>query len=203
MRISFQSDELTLEGDIHIPAHTAGGAVICHPHPQYGGDMDNAVVLAVAQGLQNAGYATLRFNFRGVGGSTGAYSGGRGEAEDARAAVRCLIARTGVTAVTLAGYSFGAMVTLQAGPALPEVDRLAVIAPPLAFFTLDHLATCTKPKFFLVGDADQYCSVTQFTEQLERAAEPKRCCIVHAADHFLAGRLDAVREAIRAFASDA
>jgi alpha/beta superfamily hydrolase len=201
VRIKFQSDDLALEGDLHIPARCAAGVVICHPHPQYGGDMHNAVVLAVAEGFCHAGYATLRFNFRGVGGSAGSYSGGGGEVDDARAAVRCLIADAGVKVVTIAGYSFGAMVALRAGPAWGEVHRLVAIAPPLAFFTLEHLETCAKPKLFVVGDSDQYCGLAQLTAQLERVAEPKHRCIVRGADHFFAGNLDAVRDAIAAFAN--
>src|SRR5262249_59399400 len=112
------------------------------------------------------------------------------------AAVRWLITGPGANAVTLAGYSFGAMVALQAGPELAEVDRLVAIAPPLAFFTLAHLERCTKPKLFVVGDADQYCSVAQLTAQLERVAEPKSLCIVDGADHFFADDLGAVLSAI-------
>ena len=80
-----------------------------------------------------------------------------------------------------------------------EVDRLVAIAPPLTFFTLEDLATCAKPKLFVAGDTDQYCRLTQLSAQLERVAEPKHRCIVHGADHFFAGNLDAVRGAIAAF----
>jgi alpha/beta superfamily hydrolase len=151
MRATFASGDLNLEGELTLPGSCSRGAVICHPHPQYGGDMDDPVVCAVARALQEAGHATLRFNFRGVGASTGRYGGGAGEGDDLRAAVRFLIERSGASRVTLAGYSFGAMIALQVGPDVPQVDQLIAVAPPLSFFGLDGIAACTKEKLFVVG----------------------------------------------------
>ncbi len=91
MRVTFRCDALEIEGELTLPSRGTAGAVICHPHPQYGGDMDNPIILTVTRALQQAGFSTLRFNFRGVGGSDGSYGGGVGEADDARAAVRYLI----------------------------------------------------------------------------------------------------------------
>ena len=187
MRVTFPSDALTLEGELVLEDGAARGAVICHPHPQYGGDMDNPVVLAVTSALRDTGHATMRFNFRGVGSSSGRYSNGIGEAEDARAAVVFLKERAGVETVTLAGYSFGAMVALQAGVSMPDVDRLIAVAPPLSFLSLEFLAACTKDKLFIVGDHDQYCSVAQLGQQLAGVAEPKGHRILSGADHFFLG----------------
>ena len=199
MRVTFNSGPLTLEGDLIAPANRTGGAVICHPHPQYGGDMHNPVVGAIADGAQRAGRATLRFNFRGVGASGGSYGGGVGEQEDARAAVRYLMEQAGVSRVALAGYSFGAMVALQAGAQMAEVDQLIAIAPPLSFFDLGFLATCEKPKLFIVGDRDQYCSVPQLTRELARVAQPVTHHILAGADHFFAGRETVIADAVRSF----
>jgi alpha/beta superfamily hydrolase len=199
MHIRFASGGLMLEGELAAAAHATRAAVICHPHPQYGGDMDNPVVRAVETGLRQTRCATLRFNFRGVGSSTGAYDGGRGEVDDARAAVDCLIDRSGITAVTLAGYSFGAMVALRAGADLSSVDRLIAVAPPLEFVGLDFLGRCSKPKLFLAGDHDQYCRVASLAEQLAAVAEPKAQRLLAGADHFFRGHEEAVAAAIRSF----
>jgi alpha/beta superfamily hydrolase len=199
MRVTFHSGELTIEGDVTPADGASRGAVVCHPHPQYGGDMNNNVVMAVSRALHDTGHATLRFNFRGVGASDGNYGNGVGEAEDARAAVAFLIERAGVQSVTLAGYSFGAMVALQAGVPLPMVDRILAIAPPLSFFNLDGLSACSKEKLFIVGDNDQYCSVALLTRQLVNVAEPKAHHIVRGADHFFLGYETALGESVRAF----
>jgi alpha/beta superfamily hydrolase len=199
MRVTFQSGALGLEGDLILPPQCTRGAVVCHPHPQYGGDMDNAVVCAIAGALQQAGYATLRFNFRGVGTSTGVYGGGVGEIEDARNAVRYLHERGGGARITLAGYSFGALVGLQAGMTMAHVDRLMAVAPPLAFADLAFVSRCEKEKLFIVGDRDQFCSAAKLREALATIAEPKTLRIVPGADHFFAGRERGVADAVTAF----
>jgi alpha/beta superfamily hydrolase len=200
MRVTFRSGALDLEGVLVLPPDSSRAAVVCHPHPQYGGDMDNSVVCAVAGALQDAGYATLRFNFRGVGGSTGAYGGGVGEIEDASSAVRFLREGSEYSQVTLAGYSFGALVGLQAGMSMQEVDRLIAVAPPLAFGEIGFLAKCAKEKLFIVGDRDQFCGLTRLKEVLASMAEPKTLRIIPGADHFFVGYERRVADAVRAFA---
>jgi uncharacterized protein len=199
MHVTFPSGPLTLEGELTSPDGAPRGAVICHPHPQYGGDMDNPVVLAVAGALRDAGHTTLRFNFRGVGASGGSYGGGVGEVEDLRAAVQFLVQQTGSRSVTLAGYSFGAIVALQVGPSAPQVDRLVAVAPPLSFADLEPVASWPKDKLFIVGDHDQYCSVAQLIAQLARVAEPKHHQVIAGADHFFAGYTPAVAAGVRSF----
>ncbi len=201
MKVTFHCGALALEGELSVPAECRYAAVVCHPHPQYGGDMHNAVVRAVCDGLQRAGWATLRFNFRGVGASDGMFSGGAGEIDDARAAVRYLLERTRTSRAALAGYSFGAMVALQAGAQMAEVDRLIAIAPPLAFFDLGCLAACGKEKLFVVGDRDQYCSIAALRQQLGGVARPVSERIVTGADHFFFGQEDAIAVAVRSFVS--
>lgn len=199
MHVTFPSGALTLEGELASLAGALRGAVICHPHPQYGGDMDNPVVLAVAGALGDAGHTTLRFNFRGVGASSGSYSGGVGEGEDLRAAVHFLVEQTGTRHITLAGYSFGAIIALQVSPSAPPVDRLVVVAPPLSFAGLEQIASWSKDKLFIVGDRDQYCSVAQLSAQLARVVEPKQYQVIAGADHFFAGFTPAVAEAVGSF----
>src|SRR5215468_12365028 len=136
-RVTFESGGLTLEGLIASPAgagqHRA--AVVCHPHPMYGGSMYNNVVEAVLEPLWRRRFATLRFNFRGVGDSEGEYDGGEGELDDVREAVAFVAGKAAVKSVTLAGYSFGASVSLRAGLADPAVGGLVLVALPLALIT--------------------------------------------------------------------
>jgi alpha/beta superfamily hydrolase len=174
---------------------TARGVVVCHPHPQYGGSMDNNVVDALVDHLQAAGAAALRFNFRGVGRSQGAYGNLVGECADARAAVALLRRRTGLRTVTLAGYSFGAMVALRVGHEDPGVDRLVAVAPPLAFFELDFLSACRKPILLVAGTRDSYCPAEAFRRAAESLPEAARAETVAGADHFFGGFEDAVGEA--------
>jgi alpha/beta superfamily hydrolase len=199
MQIDFRSGELRLEGEFETPAGARGAAVICHPHPLYGGNMHNNVVLAIDEALRQAGFATLRFNFRGVGRSGGGYENGVGEQEDARAAVEEVLRRTGLYVCTLAGYSFGAMMAANAGAEDAGVERLVVVAPPLSFGGLGALVSSTKRKLFVVGDRDSYCAVTDLTAALKRVAEPKRVEIIAGADHFFGGYEDEITAAVRVF----
>ncbi|RLJ02607.1 MAG: alpha/beta hydrolase, partial [Candidatus Aenigmatarchaeota archaeon] len=107
-KVFFQAGDVKIEGMLYN-APGEKGAVVTHPHPLYGGDMHNNVVETVVQAYREKGYATLRFNFRGVGRSTGSYDEGIGEQEDVRAALAYLTG-TGKTSIDLAGYSFGAWV---------------------------------------------------------------------------------------------
>src|ERR1700719_3146739 len=112
IQVSFRSGDLTLEGLLANPGGGAPAAVVCHPHPMYGGSMYNNVVERILAAMWQAGYATLRFNFRGVGASDGEHDGGRGEVDDAAAAMTYLRSQPGVarSGAVMAGYSFGAMV---------------------------------------------------------------------------------------------
>src|SRR5581483_12420564 len=115
-RATFPVGGITLEGLLSIPATSPQmGVVVCHPHPLYGGEMHNNVVSALIDAFQHAGFATLRFNFRGVGRSGGSHGQGVTEVEDVKAAVSYLLSRQPVQTVVVAGYSFGSMVGLQAG----------------------------------------------------------------------------------------
>jgi hypothetical protein len=169
-------------------------AVICHPHPQYGGDMDNGLVVAVADALVGAGLTTLRFNFGGVGASEGGYGDGREEQCDVGAAEAALAARVPkATPIVVVGYSFGAWVGAMAAQGLPRVTRVVAVAPPLGFFDWTFARRLRQPLAVVVGDRDQYCPLAA----LDRlAAEPHvRATVLAGADHFFAGR---EREAARA-----
>src|SRR3990170_8822311 len=132
--------DLSLEAALHLPSTVpAPGVVVCHPHPQYGGDMQNNVVVAACEALAARGFAALRFNFRGVGASEGTFDRGVGERDDARAALAHLASLPEVDPerVGLIGYSFGALVAAEvAGSPSWEGRVLALVSPPLAFADL-------------------------------------------------------------------
>ena len=151
--------------------------------------------------MQHAGCSTLRFNFRGVGRSTGQYGDGRGEQDDARAALEFVLAATGASRAILAGYSFGAIVALSVGAAAAAVDTLVAVAPPLAVSGLDGLSACNKSKLFLVGDADPFCPIADLEAALRRMPQPAHLRVLGGADHFLFGYEADIMAAVRDFAN--
>ena len=176
-----------LEGLLRLPSSPEPPrmvALVCHPHPLYGGTMHNKVVFRVAQALGDLGMPVLRFNFRGVGRSTGAYDAGRGEADDIRAALAALAARYPDAPLLLAGFSFGAWVGLPVGCADPRVTHLLGLGVPVALLGTDELAGCAKPKQIIQGELDQYGPRPALEQWFARLAEPKRLTIVPGADHF-------------------
>ena len=198
--VRFRSGELDLQGRFHAPPGARRSAVVCHPHPQYGGDMDNSVVGAVAAHLQAAGIATLRFNFRGVGESMGSYGGGAGEIDDARAAVGWLRGRLPDAPIVLGGYSFGAIVALQAGHDSADVERLFAVALPATMFDARPIVASPKPKLFLAGDRDSYCPLAALEALIRGLSGENSLRRLPGADHFLGGFEDEIGEAVARFA---
>ena len=199
--VRFACGALTLEGRAVLPPGAPRAAIICHPHPQYGGDMDNSVVTAATQALAERGFATLRFNFRGVGESEGSYAGGRGEIDDARAAVAWLRERTPQAPLCLGGYSFGSIVALLAGHDSAEVERLFAIALPVSMFDAAPIVDSRKAKLFVAGDRDPYCSWTVLEPLVARLAGENQLVRLAGADHFLFGHEGEVAEAVTRFAA--
>ncbi len=186
--ISFTCGSLRLQGRCYFPGD--GGAlpavVLCHPHPLYGGSMDNNVILAVASALADKSIIALMFNFRGVGGSQGSYSGGIGEQEDVTAAIGWLDSQPEVDGnrVGLVGYSFGATVALPVACADERVKAVALISPPLEAAQIPLLKGCTKPKLIICGSQDFIVPAEQAQHMGSQAAEPKLFELVPGADHF-------------------
>ena len=161
---------IILEGRLSVGA-APGGAVITHPHPLFGGDMANNVVLTAARALAARGMSALRFNFRGVGRSTGTYGGGLEEAEDVAAALEFLKSRTPGPHYVI-GYSFGAAV---AGRALIQglsADGAIFIAPPIAFMDLSFLPRVPGLRLIVVGDRDELCPLPS----LQALMAERRAC---------------------------
>jgi len=187
------SGDLALDGRLAAPAGATAGAVVCHPHPQYGGSMENDLVIALAEALGAAGFATLRFDFRGVGASGGRYDDGRGEVDDVRAAAALLRDRLAVPRVTLVGYSFGSVMALRAGTAEPDATTsVVVIAPPVRMIGLDFLAGSALPLAFVTGDRDQFCPLATLESACQRFAPASTLALIPGADHFFGGHLGAL-----------
>ena len=192
------STPLTLEGLLSTaPQAPAIGAVLCHPHPLYGGEMHNNVVSALAHAFQKENIATLRFNFRGVGHSEGAHDEGVAECQDVKAAVTALLDRQAVSTVVVAGYSFGSMVGLRAGAEDDRVHSLIGVAFPLGVRDPSFLVNVTKPTLFISGDRDTYSPLPDLTELVSKM--PAQLETISGADHFLMARESEVAQAAVAF----
>lgn len=195
-----------LEAVLSIPEGGQGvpGALVCHPHPRFGGDLDNPVVRALAEALAAEGLAVLRFNFRGAGASEGEHGGGGPEADDVGRALDALASAPGVagTRLGLFGYSFGAWVGLPVGCRDPRVRCLGAVAPPQAVLPLGELPGCTKPVLAVVGSGDAYCPLGVFRQWFQRLEPPKFEQVLEGADHFFRGREAEVGRAAAAFARE-
>lgn len=197
-RVIFHTaDGLALEGVLHLPGgRAAHGVVVCHPHPLYGGDMNNGVVLTVCQAALAVGAAALRFNFRGTGGSEGRHEQGEGERLDVAAAVEYLrrLPEGGARQVAVAGYSFGAAVALSAN--IGDLAALvAVSAPTMALPS--SLPRLPYPLLLVSGDEDEYSDPDDLTEFAQAAGVELR--FVAGADHFWWGHETELREIVAAF----
>ncbi len=149
--IAIRSGDLTLEGMLH-EGDADFAALVLHPHPQYGGDMDNHVVVAICDGLAACGATTLRLNFRGAGGSEGTFDDGRGEVADAIAAVTQLRRGHEDRRLVLAGYSFGATIAATAAASVAPT-AIILVSPPVAYSPLTPWPDAT-PALIIAGDRD-------------------------------------------------
>ncbi len=192
-RVVFRSEGYGIEGRLAI-----GGAcavVVTHPHPLYGGDMDNDVVTAIAEAFEQTGHSTLRFNFRGVGRSEGRYSDGSGEQEDVCAAVDYL-KDCGYADVALSGYSFGTWVNaLCAGSRLPDIP-MTMVAPPAAFMDFGPVSNLTGLKSVVTGSRDDIAPPDMLKRLVAIWNPDARLEILSGADHFFFGYREALIESL-------
>jgi alpha/beta superfamily hydrolase len=165
------------------PGAPVAAAVLCHPHPLGGGTMNNNVVYRAAKALQEAGVAVLRFNFRGVGASTGRHDGGAGEEDDALAALDVLAQRHPGLPLWMAGFSFGARVGLTVGARDARVAKLLGIGLALKMFDYSFLDDCGKPKAIIQAENDEYGARDAIEPAAARMADPKRLWVVPGATH--------------------
>jgi alpha/beta superfamily hydrolase len=172
-------------------------AVVCHPHPLFGGTLHNKVVYRLARGLRRTGIVVLRFNFRGVGRSGGEHAHLEGEIEDARAALGWLRERYPGLPYALAGFSFGARVITRLGCEAAGASFLMAAGFPTRWAPPDYLENCAAPKIFIQSTQDQYGPRAELEAMYERFAAPKELHWVEAADHFFAGALEELEERVR------
>jgi alpha/beta superfamily hydrolase len=190
-----------LEGELWRPDGEGAvpGVVVAHPHPQRGGSMDNNVVMAICQGLNAAGIAALRFNFRGVGGSGGTYGEGVAEIADVLGALTFIAEQPGIAPhdLGLAGYSFGARASLAAAQRTPALNALLCVAPPLRE-PLPPAAIPACPLLVLIGDRDGLVAqgVDTYASYLP---DPQVVRVVEGTDHFWQGFEPIVTEATSRF----
>ncbi len=192
-----------LEGLLRLPDDETSQppmvAVVCHPHPAHGGTMHNKVVFRGAQALGDLGFPALRFNFRGVGRSSGFYDQGNGERDDVQAAIVEIARRLPGISVCLAGFSFGAWIGLPVGCADIRVLQLIGAGVPTSLLTTDALAECAKPKLIVQGEHDQYGPQSSLRPWYDALPAPKSLAVVPQADHFFAGHETELRDAITAY----
>jgi alpha/beta superfamily hydrolase len=202
-RVSFLSGGLVLEGILAIPegAGSLPAVIVCHPHPLYGGSMDNNVVCKLSETLTQASLASFRFNFRGVGGSQGEFGQGIGEREDVEAAISFLstVKKVDSKRIGLAGYSAGAGFAFPVGFNDARIRAMAAVSPPLSMFDFDFLISCPKPKLLISGSRDDLIRTDQFLEFCQNLPEPKECESIEGADHFWWGYESSLAAKVTAF----
>jgi alpha/beta superfamily hydrolase len=186
--IFFKAGALGLEGRLWL-ASGPDAVLITHPHPLYGGELNNPVVTVLTKVYQRLGYSTLRFNFRGVGASEGGYDDGRGELDDLRAAGHVLQG-LGKTVADLAGYSFGAWINLRLDPPIATVRRQVLAAPPVAYMEFSFIPRVPAELAVIAGDRDSFAPLDLLRNQIPRWHPSGRLHVLPGADHFYQGALD-------------
>ncbi|MFH0725489.1 MAG: alpha/beta hydrolase [Pseudomonadota bacterium] len=191
-RVSFSAGGVALEGMLNLKGMDRA-AVVAHPHPLYGGNMFNPVVEAIAESYERKGFSTLRFNFRGVGGSEGSYDDGRGEVADVLAAVSFLTER-GIERIDLAGYSFGTWVISKVPMDPSWTGQIVMISPPVAF--MDMPSSLRLPNLYLVvtGEMDDIAPPDRVRKRLTDWNGIARMEIITGADHFYGRGFGKLRE---------
>jgi uncharacterized protein len=198
-----------LEGLLNAGASNAThAAVVCHPHPLFGGTLHNKVVFHTMKALNSFGFPVLRFNFRGTGLSEGEHDYGKGEVEDVQTALDWLDAEYHVPLI-FAGFSFGAAIGLRPACADPRVSAVVGLGIPVApvaadsedprVYTFEFLHDCAKPKLFVSGARDQFGPRAKLEALVASVAEPKKLVIIEGADHFFEGRLHELRNAVESW----
>jgi uncharacterized protein len=172
-------------------------ALVCHPHPLFGGTMHNKVVFQAAKALDSLGIAVLRFNFRGAGSSEGLHDRGVGEVEDVRAALDFLGAEFPGKPLLVAGFSFGCWVGLRAGCEDARVEKLIGIGAPVNNSEFSYLRTCAKPKLFVHGSNDEHGDVEKVRKMVASLRGENEMVVVEGVDHFFTGKIEELGKAVR------
>lgn len=197
--IDLYSDAGRLEALYRDVENPSGMAVVCHPLPTHGGTLHNKVVFRAARGLESADVATLRFNFRGAGSSQGTFDAGEGEQRDFDAALTWTLRKHSGVPVLAGGFSFGSWVSTRASWDDPRILALFLIGTPVNKYDFGYLEQCEKPILFVHGTRDEHGDVNKLEKLVSRCSNAESV-IVDGADHFFAGQLDMVEQAMQEFA---
>lgn len=177
-------------------------AVVCHPHPAHGGNMNSTVTFKTARGLQNSGVACLRINFRGVGESEGTYDGNGGEEEDARAALDWLAERYPGVPLWAAGFSFGSRTVFGLAKRTPEIECLVLVGFPMRAYPLDGVDQLHVPALFIWGTEDEYGTKEDLDAQYPVLPPQFEYVEIEGADHFFRRYTKELEEHVQRFATD-
>jgi hypothetical protein len=187
-RVEIKGDNVILEGAItHNSLEKA--AVVTHPHPLYGGTMDNAVVQVISQAYHARNYTTLRFNFRGVGGSTGRYGDGEGEQKDLESALHFL-SESGIKSIDIAGYSFGSWIIFELASSIGLNNRIILISPPIDFIRFSAHSQLCNLSSVIVGSKDDYAPVNRLQTLVSSWNSVAQFKVLEGANHFYSGYLN-------------
>jgi hypothetical protein len=188
-RVVFESEGLAIEG-LYAPGEGSKGVVVTHPHSRMGGSMADNVVDALASAFHDNGYATLKFNFRGVGRSEGSFDEGVGEENDVKGAI-AFLKEKGSNSIVLAGYSFGAWVNSKVLAGNDDLSDVVMVSPPVDFFAFDPSHLTGRCGLIICGDRDQFCALPSLEGMVRESG--CRLEIVHGTDHFYFGHEQAIR----------
>ena len=187
LKITIECGNIKLEGSLR--KNTSQKAVIiCHPHPLYGGNMDNPVVMTIADAFFEKGFTTLRFNFRGTCDSTGMFDNGIGEQEDIRAAMSWLMENS-YQKICLAGYSFGAKMNALVVSKGCEIEDHIMVSPPVGFMSFDEIKKMPSTGLIVTGANDEIAPKEQIQEHINQWQIDPQYEIIKDCDHFYSGRL--------------
>ena len=196
-QIIFSWGARTLEGLLEKNSET-NGVVITHPHPLYGGNMHNNVVISITNTYQKMGYTTLRFNFRGVGNSQGSHGDGVGEQEDVRAAISYL-ANLSIYQIDLVGYSFGAWVNVLAATNNLNIKNMVMVSPPVAFIDFGSISGLSSLRLIVTGSRDDIAPPDLIKKSYAAWNAAAQFEVINGADHFYAGSLDKLEAILAAY----
>jgi alpha/beta superfamily hydrolase len=202
--VKIPTDHGHLEANLRAPASgdPRGTAVVCHPHPQHGGTMHTKAVFRAAQALGDVGFEVLRFNFRGVGLSTGSYGEGVGEAEDLAAVLGWVKRRGAGLPLLVGGFSFGARVALFSHAGDPAVGALLGLGVPLRMYDFSFLGAATQPVLLVQGELDEFGGGPELERLMASLGGPITVRTVPAADHYFHDHFEELQTAVREYFTD-
>lgn len=184
-QVFLRNEDIKIEALLYN-ADSQKAVIVCHPHPLMGGSMHNNVVETAVRAFASENYATLRFNFRGVGASSGVYDEGKGEAQDIIFACRYL-RDSGYKKIYFAGYSFGAWVGTKVVSTKDKMFyQVIFISPPINHFAFDFVKLKNRVNLIICGDADNFCDIAAITEKCGKIGAKLE--IIKGADHFYWGK---------------